>query len=416
MFDIDKWYEIYLTIKKHKLRTLLTAFGVFWGIFMLILLLGAGKGLENGVMQDFDIAKNTVFMWTRQTSMPYMGFQPGRFVQLDNADVEAIRRQVPEAAVVSPRLPVNGGEAVERGNKSAAFSVMGDGQDFLQVKPLVIERGRFINKKDIDDRRKIAIIGQRVREVLFEPGEDPIGAYITIRDVPFKVAGVFSSQVKGEGAMEDRQTIFVPFTTAQIAFNMPNRVGWLALIPRADIAAVEVEEKVKALVARRHHVSPLDKSALGSANIEREFQEINNIFIGMRGFSWLVAIGTIISGMVGVGNIMMIIVKERTREIGIRKSVGARPWSIISMILMESLVLTSVAGYFGLLLGVLAIEGVDYLLITFQLEGEFFAHPEVDFQAAMSAVIVLLIAGAVAGLIPGAHAARIHPVVALRDE
>lgn len=416
MFDIDKWYEIYLTIKKHKLRTLLTAFGVFWGIFMLILLLGAGKGLENGVMRDFDIAKNTVFVWTRQTTVPYKGFQPGRSVQLRNSDIDLIRREVPEVEVIAPRLPVWGDFVVERKQKNASFQVMGDDPGFLKVKPVIIDAGRFLNRKDILDRRKVAIIGKRVREVLFEPTEDPIGEFITIKGVPFKVAGVFSSQVKGEQSIEDSQMIFIPFSTAQIAFNMPNRVGWFAFIPKEGVPAVVIEEKVKATLAARHSISPEDRGAFGSANIEQEFQEISNLFIGIRGFSWLVAIGTIISGMVGVGNIMMIIVKERTREIGIRKSLGAKPWSIISMILMESLTLTGVAGYVGLLLGVLAIEGVDYLLVNFEMEGEFFANPEVDFPAAISAIIVLLIAGAVAGLIPGMHAARINPVLALRDE
>ena len=343
-------------------------------------------------------------------------FSPGDLFQLENSDIELIRKQVPEVSIISPRLPVRGDFVIERGQKNASFQVMGDGPRFLEVKPMIIDEGRFINPKDIEEKRKVAIIGKRVREVLFTEDEDPIGEFITIKGVPFKVAGVFSSKVKGEQSMDDIQMIFIPFSTAQIAFNMPNQVGWFALIPQDGISATVIEDKVKTALAAKHSISPKDRSALGSANIEQEFQEISNIFIGIRGFSWLVAIGTIISGMVGVGNIMMIIVKERTREIGIRKSLGAKPWSIVSMILMESLTLTGVAGYVGLLLGVLAIEGVDYMLVNFEMEGEFFANPEVDFQAAMSAIIVLLVAGAVAGLIPGAHAARINPVLALRDE
>ncbi len=416
MFDYDKWQEIYHTVKKYKLRTTLTAFGVFWGIFMLVILLGAGKGLENGAMQGFDIAKNAVFVWTQRTSIPYKGLQPGRAIHLTNDDFTAIKNNINEIDVISPRSSMGGDLTISYKDKSASFWVVGDYPQFLQVKPLLIRSGRFLNALDIRQKRKIAVIGKRVVELLFDESVDPIGEYIQINGVHFKVAGIFDTRQTGEGAIRDIQTVYIPNTTMQHAFNHGNRIGWFAFLPKTGVPAAVIEEKAKTLLAQRHKVHPDDRQAFGSANIEEEFRNVQGIFTGIRGFSWLVAIGTIIAGMVGVSNIMMIIVKERTKEIGIRKSVGATPFSIISMIVQESLVITGIAGYLGLLLGVVLIESIRYAMAQFGVESEFFANPEINFQVALSAVIVLVIAGTLAGLIPGAKAARLDPVVALRDE
>ena len=416
MIDYDKWQEIFQSIRKHKLRASLTAFGVFWGIFMLVILMGAGTGLENGATSSFDIAKNAVFIWTQRTTVPYEGMPAGRFINLRNQDVEAIKANIPEAATVSARLPMGGNLVITRGEESAGFSVLGDYPQFLEVKPLLITAGRFLNEADMSGKRKVAVIGSRVKEVLFKDASDPLGQYINIKGVPFKVIGVFESRSRGEDAIDDVQTIFIPLTTMQRAFNFGENIGWLALIPRKGVPAAVVEEKTKQLLARIHTVSPDDPGAFGSANVEREFREVQNIFIGIRGFSWLVAIGTIIAGVVGVGNIMMIIVKERTKEIGIRKSVGATPWSIISMILQEALVLTGLAGYAGLALGCLIMAGLQYATNNLGMESDFFYNPQIDFGTAFAAIVVLSLAGIVAGLIPGLRAARIHPVEALRYE
>ena len=415
MFDYDKWQEIYLTIRKHKLRTALTAFGVFWGIFMLVVLLGAGNGLENGVMRDFDIAKNSVFVWTQRTSIPYKGFKPGRFINLNNDDIIAIRSNINEVDVIAPRNMM-GGSSINRKDKSASFTVCGDYPDYLEVKPMLISRGRFINDLDIKEKRKIAVIGRRVVEVLFDPEEDPIGEYIRIKGVHFKVAGIFDTRQKGENAIYDVQTIYIPNTAMQHVFNQGNKIGWFAFLPKEKIRAAVVEEKTKLLLAKRHKVHPDDRQAFASWNLEEEYQKMQTLFAGIRGFSWIVAIGTIIAGMVGVGNIMMIIVKERTKEIGIRKSVGARPWSLISMIIQESLVITGISGYLGLVLGVVVVEAINYIMVRFNLESGSFANPEIDFQVAVSAIIVLVVAGTLAGLIPGTKAAKVDPVIALRDE
>ncbi|MCB0571040.1 MAG: ABC transporter permease [Phaeodactylibacter sp.] len=416
MFDFDRWQEIFHSIRQHRLRAILTAFGVFWGIFMLAILMGAGSGLENAVFANFDIAKNAVFVWTQRTSVPYQGLQPGRFIQLKNSDIDAIREQVPELGAISPILQVPGSFTIEYGTESASFPVNGDYPTFLAVKPLVIERGRFINNTDIRDKRKIAVIGLRVQEVLFKDGSDPIGQYIEIKGVPFRVVGTFRSRARGEEGTQDLQMIHIPATAAQQAFNRAGEIDFFACIPKPGVPAAVVQAKVSALLKQRHTIAPEDERALGTANVEQEYKEVQNLFLGIRGFSWLVAIGTIIAGMVGVGNIMMIIVKERTKEIGIRKSLGATPGSIIGMIMQEALVITGLAGYTGLAVGCAVVAGINYAVTNFGLESEFFYNPQINFRTALAAIVVLSLSGVLAGLIPGMRAASVNPVVALREE
>ncbi|MCB0675117.1 MAG: ABC transporter permease [Saprospiraceae bacterium] len=414
MIDIDKWQEIFQSISKHRLRAALTAFGVFWGIYMLVILMGAGKGLENGATQNFDISKNAVFVWTRRTTLPYAGLQPGRFIALKNDDMAAIRESVPEIDVIAARLQLGGNNTIERGDKSAAFTVYGDLPTYLEVKPLIIDNGRFMNDLDVEQKRKVVVIGERVKEVMFAPDEDPIGEYLRIGGIMFKVVGTFKTKTKGEDGFEDVQSVYMPITTMQQAFNRPERIGWFAFLPQPGIPAKVVEDKVRLLIAQRHKVDPNDRSAIGSANVEEEYKQLQTVFGGIRGFSWLVAIGTIFAGMMGVGNIMMIIVKERTKEIGIRKSVGATPGSIIAMIVQEALVLSGISGYLGLLAGCLTVEGIRQGMLQFGVQSDFFANPQIDFTTAFVAVLVLVLAGVLAGLIPGLRAARINPVEALR--
>ncbi len=419
MFDLDKWEEIWQTIRKHKLRTALTSFGVFWGIFMLVILLGAGNGLHNGVMQNFDIAKNAVFVWTEITSVPYAGFQAGRNITLTNDDFAALQ-ELKELKVVSPRISVGsrfgGGQVViNYGDKDVSYGIMGDYPQYLDIQPLWVTEGRFINKFDVEDKRKVAILGRRVKDDLFEE-KNAIGEYIKINGVPFKVVGIFDSKASGEGARNDVQIIHVPATTAQQVFNMGNAIGWFGCIPADGVSGEEAENAAKNLFRKRHKVAPEDQQAFGSFNVEEEFKETQGLFTGIAAFSWLVAIGTILAGMIGVGNIMLIIVKERTKEIGIRKSIGAKPWSIISMIILESMVISGFSGYLGLVAGVVLVEGVGYAMANFGMQSEFFANPEIDFQAAFSAIVVLLVSGIIAGLIPGIKAAQVDPVIALRDE
>ncbi|GAA3997895.1 ABC transporter permease [Hymenobacter fastidiosus] len=413
MFDLDKWSEIWATVRRHKLRTGLTAFGVFWGIFMLVVLLGAGKGFRNGVEKEFDVAKNAVFVWTQRTSVPYAGLKVGRFIQLTNDDVQVLTREVPEAAVILPRGSLDGTFTVQYGTKSSFFSVNGEYPGYPAVKALHLTAGRFINDIDIAERRKVAVIGDRVAEVLFDKA-DPLGQEIRIKGIYFRVVGLSKAEGKPENAQQDAQTIIIPLTALQITFNQVNKVGYFAFIPKPGIPAALVETKVKQILARQHKVAPTDERAFGSANVEEEYARVQGLFTGISGFSWLVSIGTILAGIIGVSNIMLIVVKERTKEIGIRKALGATPWSIVSLIVQESIVITAAAGLLGLLFGTALMAGINFL-IAGQDVG-FFANPQVDVGVAATAVALLVVAGAVAGLVPALKAAGVQPVVALKDE
>ncbi|MDX2303709.1 MAG: ABC transporter permease [Microscillaceae bacterium] len=416
MFDLDKWNEIWLTINKHRLRTFLTCFGVGWGIFMLVVMLGASTGFENGVMSQLDIARNSVFIWSNKTSMAYKGLQPGRYIRFTNEDVPLIRSKIPELEVLAPRNDIWENFTVSRKQKSASFNAYGDYPEFIKIKPMTIIKGRFLNEKDLQERRKIAVVGEEVVNQLFEKDENPIGQYIEANGIPFKIVGIFRGKGTGEDVMEDKKTIYFPHTTVQQAFHQGNQIFWFGVLPKPGVSASFVEQRVKEVLAESHQVHPEDLKAFGSFNFEQRFGEIQSIFIGMKGFSWFVSIGAILAGIIGVSNIMLIVVKERTKEIGVRKALGATPWSIISLILQESIVLTAVAGYLGLLFGVGFVEMINQLLKATGSEGEFFANPEVDLNVAIVSTFLLVFFGGIAGLIPATKAARVNPVVALSDE
>ncbi len=421
MFDLDRWQEILSALMKNKLRTLLTAFGVFWGIFMLIVMLGSGKGLQNGVTSDFgNFATNSCFMWTQRTSVPYKGFPRNRSFNFNNDDIKALRENIPEIDLLAPRLEgggMRGGDNVVRGLKSGAFTINGDYPDWNRIDPVTMTSGRFLNENDILGQRKVAVIGNKVGDILFKPGEVRLDQYIRIKGVYFKVIGTFkpaNSNVNFGGDKE--QTIFMPFTTLQKTYNYGSVVGWFAMTSKSGIPVTVVEDKAIALMARRHSVSPEDKEALGHFNMEKEYNKMMGLFAGINGLVWLVGTGTLLAGVIGISNIMLVIVKERTKEIGIRRALGARPSNIIGQIITESIFLTSVAGYFGLVVGVALLEGINYLLVNSGGESSMFKRPEVNFNVAMIALFILVISGALAGLIPARRAVSIKPIDALRDE
>ncbi len=417
MFDLDNWHEIYSSLAKNRLRTALTAFGVFWGIFMLMVLLGSGQGLENGISSDFTgTATNSFYVWTWRTTKPYRGLPSGRRFELSNRDTEAIRREVPEVAVISPRNQLGGfrgGNNVTRGLKAGAFNVMGDHPQIMDIQPIRVLDGRFLNRHDLDEARKVAVIGNRVREVLFEDGEEPIGDHIKINGVYFKVVGVFTPRTTGEQALRDAETIYAPFTTFQRAFNYGDQVGWFAITSKPEHSAVAVEEKVVSLLKKRHRVHPDDTRAVGSWNTEEEFRKVQGLFGGIRMLIWIVGVGTLAAGVIGVSNIMLIVVKERTKEIGLRRAIGATPMGIVGQILLESIVLTAIAGYLGMLVGVGLVEGVRVGLETAGVNARMFQNPGVSFANALQALLILVSAGALAGLIPARRALAISPVEAL---
>ena len=418
LLDLDHWQEIRVALLRNRTRTALTAFGVFWGIFLLMVMLGSGTGLRKGVLQGFsDGATNSFFVWTQRTQKPYAGMPAGRGIRMTNGDVAAIREKVPEAEVVAPRNQLRGfggGNNVSRGRKTGAFSVMGDYPEIRRIQSLRIEKGRFLNPVDVEESRKVAVIGTRVRELLFERGEEPVGESIVVRGVYFQVVGVFASPQTGDAAERDAQTIFVPFTTFQRAFNYGDRVGWMAIISRPDVPASVAEEKVLSLLRSRHKVAPDDIRAFGHFNLEEEYRKIQGLFSGIRILVWIVGVGTLAAGVIGVSNIMLIIVKERTKEIGIRRALGAKPSAVVSQIVSESVILTALAGYFGLVAGIALVVAIGRLLPPGG--AGMFLDPDVGVGEALQALAILVAAGVVAGLAPAQRALAVSPTVALRSE
>ncbi|MEX0967137.1 MAG: ABC transporter permease [Bacteroidia bacterium] len=413
MFDQDRWQEIYSALSRNKLRTFLTAFGVFWGILMLIIMLGSGNGLSNGITRNFSgLATNSFFLWTQQTTKSYAGLPPGRNFWLRNEDLIALRDQVPEAVVIAPRNQLGGHRGsnnVMRGTKSGAFSVAGDYPEIRQIKPLDIVDGRFLNHPDIEEKRKVAVIGTRVQQLLFDPDEEPIGDYIRINGVYFKVVGIFATPQSGERADRENLTIYIPFSSFQNAFNYNNRIGWFAFLSSEDVPAALTEQKVRQVLSGRHRIHPDDERAFGSWGPYEEMSKINGLFLGITTLIWIVGIGTLMAGVIGVSNIMLIIVKERTREIGVRRALGATPLNIVSEIIFEAVMLTALAGYLGLVAGVILLEAIGNTI-----QGGMFYSPEVNLGVTLQALAILIVAGAMAGIFPAFRAVSVQPVDALR--
>lgn len=415
MFDRDTWQEIFATMSKHKLRTGLTALGVFWGIFMLVFVLGMGKGLENGVFKDFDLkAKNVMFAWTWATSKPYKGFQPGRYPQLTFDDIEAIKNNIEGISLISPRLYM-GNSSINFKDKSDDYEVRGELADMFKIEALILHEGRYINALDQTESRKVVVIGTRVKEVLFG-NQDCIGKYIQIKGVEFRVIGVFGPTQVKPWTEDEMESVVIPLSTMHRTFGMGGRVDYFVCAGKPDVRISEIEPKVKALLKQRHNIAPDDPQGIGSENVEAEYLSVRNLFAGIKAFLWFVGIGTLLAGIVGVSNIMLIVVKERTKEIGVRKALGATPSSIIYMILTESVFITSISGYLGLMAGTFVIGGINYFMMANNIEASNFYNPQVNMTIGLGAVILLVVAGTIAGLIPALTAARVNPVTALKDE
>lgn len=410
MFDTDKWNEILSTIKKNKLRTFLTGFSVAWGIFMLIILLGSGKGLENGVNKEFaSSATNTIWIWNGQTSLPYKGMKPGRNIQMHNEDYDEVVKTVKGIDLSSPRFQMWGDNTLSYKRNYGTFNIRTVYPDYQYIEKLEIVAGRYVNNTDLEQYRKVTTISTQVEEALFK-GEPSIGKYINVKGIPFKVIGTFKDDDERD---ENMRMIYIPMTTAQRVFAGENHIHTIALtVGNADAAeSKEIENAVKSKLASLLKFDANDPRAIGTWNSVEEFTRFQKLFAGIRLFIWIIGFGTIIAGIVGVSNIMMIVVKDRTKEIGIRKAMGATPWSIISLVLQEAILITSFAGYIGLVLGVLVLETVGS-----KIESNFFSHPEVDIRIAIYALILLVGSGALAGFIPARKAAAIKPIEALRDE
>lgn len=421
MFDIDLWNEIISALKKNRLRSFMTAFGVFWGIFMLIIMSGAGKALENGVLDGVRaFATNSAFFWTERTSVPYEGFQRGRRWNYENSDIQYLRENVKEIEYLSPRLfgYQMGGNNTIRGERTGAFNVYGDYPDYFKIDQWTVVKGRLINEIDILQERKVCNIGERVAEVMFDKDEDPIGQYLKVSGVYFQVVGVIHAETRINFGGKKEETIVIPFSTMQTAYNYGDVVHFFSVTSNKGTKVSDLEEKLKTILKERHKIAPEDLQAIGSFNIEKEFIKFSALFLGIQVLTWIVGIGTLLAGVIGVSNIMLVIIKERTQEIGIQRAIGATPATIIKHIVAESVFLTVMAGYIGLSLGVGLLELLNQILIKANSSGDgmFFRNPEINLTMALSALGVLVISGIVAGLIPAKRAISIKPIDAIRDE
>jgi len=409
MFSRDSWEEIFTTIRKNKLRTFLTSFSVAWGIFMLIILLGSGTGIRNGVIDSFkDDATNSIWIFSGRTSVPYKGLKPGRNIQFTNAEYDRTRK-LEDVEYISSRYGI-WGATVNRGKEFGSYSIRSThpGHQFLEN--TIVTSGRFLNDLDLDERKKVVVISELVQSDLFPETKDALGNYINVNGIPFKVIGIFID----EGSESEMRILYIPLTTGQAVFNGSNRINqFMFTVGDATMEESQaIAEEVKNDLARIHNFSPEDQRAVFVRNLMENMKTYTDLLDNIRIFIWVIGIGTILAGIVGVSNIMLIVVKERTKEIGIKKAIGATPSNIIGQILLEAIFITSIAGYFGLVSGVFVLQ-----LMAENIQGvDFFQNPQVDFGVAILATLILIIAGVFAGLFPATRAASINPVIALREE
>lgn len=412
MFELEKWSEIYSTIRKNKLRTFLTGFSVAWGIFMLIILLGSGNGLENGVYDQFrGGAMNGVWISSGVTSLEHDGLKSGREIKFTNEDYKVIKNQIRGYEFISARMFL-GNNITSYKNEYGSFFLSPCHPDYLSIKEAEIIQGRFLNVLDINEYRKVAVIGEKVKSDLFK-GKDTVavGEYININGVLFKVVGVFRDFGRGD---DELRRIYVPITTAQRVFSGQNVINQISYTTgsASDEEVDRMLERSRKILAARHSFDEKDDRAIFLWNKSEDVKRFRGLFLGIRLFIWVIGIGTIIAGIVGVSNIMMISVKERTKEIGIRKAIGATPFAIVMMILREAVLITGFAGYIGLVLGIALLEVISRNMP----QSDFFRNPEANFTIAVSATVLLVVAGVIAGFFPARKAAGIRPVEALKDE
>ncbi|MEN8124132.1 MAG: ABC transporter permease [Bacteroidota bacterium] len=414
MFDFDRWQEIFDSIRKNKLRTFLTGLSVASGIFILVILLGFGQGMENGIRKEFEAdASNRIWIWTQVTTKEFNGLNPGRTIELQNANYDQITSTyIDKLEHKSGLFRVRGG-TINYKDESGAYSIQGVSPEYQQIENQKMVSGRYLNYADMENRNKVTVISSKIKRELMKNVEDPLNEYLKISGINFKIIGVYTD----EGGEREENRIFVPLTTAQFVFNGSNRIANMGftLEPEESFEkALEVSKKftaeVKQYLQQVHTVAP-DDSAINVHNMLDEAKRFYTLTDNIAFFFWFVGICTIIAGVVGVSNIMLIIVKERTREIGIRKALGAKPWSIVGMILQESIFVTAVSGFGGLIfsMGLLEIVGPN-------VKVEYILNPSVNFTMAISMVFVLIIAGVFAGFFPAWRAANIQPIEALKDE
>ena len=419
IFDFDTWQEIFSSIKKNKVRTIITVIGVLWGIFIYITLSGSSNGLDNGFDKEFEnIAMNSMFIWTQQTSMPYKGFKTGRRPRLKISDAKVLLNNVPDIQYIAPRNArgVFGGSppaTIVRKSKSGNYNIYGDFPEYTKIATKkIFKGGRFINQIDIDLSRKVCVIGERTKKELFVEGEKVIGEYVKLDDVFFQVIGVHK-YIQG-GGFETDGDIFIPFTTFKNIYNTGEKVGWFTIAAYDDSNVVDVEKQIKSTLKRIHNVNPLDERAISGFNLGEIFNKIKGFSKGMTLLSIIVGIATILAGVIGIGNILLISVKERTKELGVRRAIGATPSEVKTQIILESVFLTLVSGIFGIILGGLVLYGIN--VATTDIDSFPYTNPTVPVSFILAALIIIISLGTLIGLIPAQRAVSIKPIDALREE
>ena len=420
IFDKDTWQEIFGSIGQNKLRTVITIIGVLWGIFLYILLSGIAKGVDNGFEQRFErISSNSLFVWTQNTSIPYLGFKIDRKWNIKLNDVETLKMEIPEIKHIAPRIQKGNwgsqGASVTNGQRNGTYNIYGD-YPILKVvsQKDIYDGGRFINHLDIKEERKVCVIGERTKKELFSDDINPIGKYININNIYFKVIGIHKFVDEGGGSFADDGDIHVPFSTFKRLYNTGDIVGFLLIAGFDDVDILKVERQVKNLLKKIHNVHPDDERAIGAFNLGALFTRIKNFANGMSFISLVIGVATIIAGVIGIGNILLISVKERTKEIGIRRAIGASPNHIRKQIILESVFLTVVAGIIGIILGAFVLYVIN--IATQNLEDIPFTNATVPLNYIFAALLMMIGLGTLIGFVPAEKAISIRPIDALRDE
>lgn len=412
-FDIDRFREIIDTLTRNKMRSFLTGFGVFWGVFMLVALLGGGQGLKELLQSNFEgFATNSAIIFAQPTTKPYAGFRKERQWNMVYNDVERLKRQVPELETVSPMLSHWGGNATH-GDKKTECTMKGVMPDYRNVEAPLLFYGRFINDMDIQNNRKVCVIGKRVYKELFPGGGDPCGQRICVDNIYYDVVGVDYSAGNMSINGRSETSVVVPFTMMQKAYALGDNVHLMCVTAKPGITMSSITQKMRSVIAKAHQIDPTDEKAVTVFNTEVMFGMLDNLFSGVNFLILLVGIGTLLAGAIGVSNIMMVTVRERTIEIGIRRAIGATPKNILGQIITESVILTAVAGMSGILFAVMILEMLELGNTT---DGIVAAHFQVQFWTAVGATILLAVLGVLAGLAPAVRAMSIKPVDAMRDE
>ena len=417
LFKADTWDEIFSSINKNRVRTILTVIGVLWGIFVYIAMSGAAKGLDNGFERQFEsVAMNSLFAWSQSTSKPYKGFKTGRRIQLKLSDVEVLKKRVPEIQYIAPRnaTGVFGGSPAltVRGQKSGNYNVYGDFHVYTKIATKkIFDQGRFINQSDIDFDRRVCIIGERTKRELFEDSEEAVGSFLRINGIYFRVVGVHKF-VPG-GGFESDGDIFIPFTTFNKLYNKADGVDFMSIAAFDDADIIQVEKDVKTVLKSIHQVDPTDERAFGSFNLGEVFGRIKGFANGLTFLSLVIGIATILAGVIGIGNILLISVKERTKELGVRRALGATPSEVRNLILLESVFLTVISGVMGIILG----AGTLSLVNRLTKDTDFpYTNPTVPIPYVLGALVLMVVLGTLIGLIPAQRAVSIRPIEALREE